>query len=215
MDEKEKVLGDLEGSPLLLPIAHNQAASRTTSTLSRVIRFISGFLLLMLLLSTSIRPLLRTCSPMASSRTVYTASDDVASLLQSQSGNAKEAVRLPPNAIHYKLPSGDSIPSVALGTAGKGETYGPTVAALKDVSLHCVSISCPERARCSMLFAFFPWIASFDTLLKIFLQGYRHLDTAWAYKYVERHRSVTPSPRDRRCSDSSVGLLGYLEMKQK
>lgn len=139
--EKQRLLSaDPESAVLPLEDAQRSTSrSYTTSTTARVIRFISLcvlLLLLMLRLSPSIRSLLpvRTCSQMASSRTVYTASDDVASLLAVAAGDTNKAVKLPPNAISYKLPSGDAIPSVALGTAGKGETYGPVLAALKAVS---------------------------------------------------------------------------------
>ncbi|KAF8308966.1 Aldo/keto reductase [Clavulina sp. PMI_390] len=55
-----------------------------------------------------------------------------------------KAIFIPPNSVKYTLPSGDAISSVALGTAGKGESYAPTLAALK--------------------------------------AGYRHIDSAWAYR---------------------------------
>lgn len=46
------------------------------------------------------------------------------------------AVRLTPSEARYKLPSGDHIPAVALGTwkAGRGEVGAAVAAALKAVS---------------------------------------------------------------------------------
>lgn len=63
----------------------------------------------------SIRPLYRTCA----------------------SRGMSSAVRIAPNSVSYTLPSGDKIPSVALGTwkAGTGEVQSAVSAALKEVRL--------------------------------------------------------------------------------
>jgi hypothetical protein len=54
----------------------------------------------------------------------------------SSSGGNRNLTALSPNEVRYKLPSGDAIPGVALGTwkAGTGEVGAAVAAALRAVS---------------------------------------------------------------------------------
>lgn len=103
------------------------------STRTRVVRLVIVGTLLMLVLHVG-RPFYRSCSTKLartlSTSPYFKASNPVSAMSDE---NASQAVRIPPNSVRYILPSGDAIPSVALGTAGKGEAYGPVLAALKAV----------------------------------------------------------------------------------
>lgn len=117
-----------------------QSSERTLSPIRRLLRLIVVLFLGMLVLS-SLRPLYHSCSrTLSKSSLLTTTSRNMSS--SGLKGDVTKAVRLTPNEVKYKLPSGDAIPSVALGTAGKGETYDPVVAGLKAVShtLHAFSL---------------------------------------------------------------------------
>lgn len=127
-----------EGSARSEPPPLAAAPKYTATTRHSSIRFVAAALVGMLVLA-SVRPLYRSygntlwrAAGFSSFSTTRQASkspvDDV---------DVTSAVRLTSGQARYTLPSGDSIPGVALGTwkAGRGEVGAAVTAALKAVSL--------------------------------------------------------------------------------
>ena len=108
-----------------LPV-HHSLPSPAHSSRSNLKRFFAGVLIAMLALA-SFSPLYRSCSGMRIAVSRHGCNRNLTTV--------GGAIRLSPNEVRYKLPSGDAIPSIALGTwkASTGEVGAAVSAALRAV----------------------------------------------------------------------------------